>query len=136
MSSKERSRHDAIVRAIANQRFGFPNQEHPGWRTYVNEPEKTMGVGNAYPVYPDIVVVDGPNNTLVMIGEVETEETVTSEHAAQWSDYGSKCGTFYLYVPESTLATARNIVAASQVRIAGLRSYSVSQQGEHLVTNQ
>ena len=135
MSSQEKSRHDAIVRVIANQRFRFPNQEHPNWRTCVNEPEKTMGIGSTDPIYPDIVVVEGPNNTLVMIGEIETEETVTSEHATQWSDYGSKCGTIYLYDPESALATARSIIGASQIRVAGLRSYSVNQMGELLITN-
>ena len=81
-------------------------------------------------VYPDIVVVETPNNSLQIIGEVETSLTVTDDEASrEWVNYASLGTTFYLYVPNETIATARALLTKYSISIAGLRGYYYDARG-------
>jgi hypothetical protein len=135
MSSKEKQLHDRVASLVASQRLPYPDSDHPTWKTYLNEPEQTMGLGQTNPVYPDMIVVDTSKNQAVILGEVETEDTVTVEHSSQWADYSSKCNTLYLYVPYASVATAKEIILRSGIKIAGLRSYYFDQHGSLIISN-
>jgi hypothetical protein len=88
--SEEKAGHDKAVALIARVRFPFPDAQNPNWKTYVNEPQRTMGItAKGDSVYPDIVVVDSQKSQAAMIGEVETSMTVNEDGAAQWKRYSS-----------------------------------------------
>ena len=91
-------KHDKLVGQIADIRFPFPSPGQPIWLTYINHPEKSMGIVDRYGnvLYPDIVVVNTNTNSAVMAGEVETEDSVNPEEAGQWRDYSSSITPFFL----------------------------------------
>ncbi len=134
--SEEQKIHDKTVELIAEKRFSFPDDEHPQWKTYVNEPKQIMGIRkNSESVYPDIVVVDVKRNRVVMIGEVETENTVSKDEAEQWKEYSSVCSTFYLYVPEGYAEKAKSLLTDEGIKYSGLRVYSYNEKGEISIRN-
>jgi len=136
--TKESEEHDKIVCLTARIRFSFPNSQNPTWKTYTNHPEQTKGVrkGNDI-VYPDIVVVDEPKNTLVMIGEVETSITVSDDEASrEWQNYASLDTPFYLYVPNDLVAKAKELLNKYKIKITGLRGYFYDAKGELNIQNQ
>ena len=108
------------VRAIAEQRFAFPNDENPDLRTYVNLPEPTMAIeprGTGEKVFPDIVAVSYPGNYPVAIAQVESRETVTLDQAKyMWTRLQNRNAELYLYVPAGTLAQAQDYA-----KVAGLK---------------
>lgn len=117
--------HARAVQDIAKARFGFPTQKYPHYKTYVNHPERTMGVRlpDGHAAYPDIVVVEDPENYTRMLAEVETAETVTEEEARrEWLPF-SRLGPLYLFVPVGCGDLARRIVKRVGVPIVGLRSW-------------
>src|SRR3989304_4773864 len=70
--------HQKALRDIVRLRFEFPTQKYRGYKTDVNHPQRSMGVqlsGNMV-AYPDIVVVQHPENNAKIVAEVETNETV------------------------------------------------------------
>ncbi len=127
--------HDRWVNKIAKIRFPFPDSQHPAWITYVNHPDKTMGVldGKGESIYPDIVVVDGYNNKAIMCGEVETEESVTKEEAEQWREYSDVIQPFYLYVPTSSGNEAKYHARMSGAKIEGFRKYYTDLLGNTII---
>jgi hypothetical protein len=136
-SSEHQSRHDGWVRAIAKDRFAFPNAEHPTWRTAINPgSEKNRNVTVAgVEFHPDIVVWDEAKTTgnLVMIAEVETEDSVSQQEVAQWRTYAKVAPRpFFLYVPSGSGAKARQLAAG--IPIAGFREYR-NQNGKGVYTN-
>jgi hypothetical protein len=119
-------RHDRAVRDIAVARFDFPTPEFPGLRSFVNEPDPSLGVrapdGEA--LFPDIVVVEHPRNVVKMVAEVETRDTVTEAEAErEWRPFSELCDTFYLYVPAGWSAEAKRICKKLKVKVTGVRTW-------------
>jgi hypothetical protein len=124
-SSQEKSLHDQAVADVAKARLPYPDKDNPHLKTYLNEPKQTMSVniGNNKQIYPDIVVVDTQKNVAAILGEVESESTVTSEEAKQWKEYSDATKAFYLYVPKGTEATAKKLISDNSITVAGIRTW-------------
>jgi hypothetical protein len=107
--------HQKALRDIVRLRFGFPTEKYRDYKTYVNQPQRTMGVqlaGNMV-AYPDIVVVQHPENNTKIVAEVETNETIREAVARfEWLPY-SDLAPLYLYVPvgkgDETLKLCREL---------------------------
>ena len=130
-------RHDELVSIIARERFPFPDLEHPNWETFTNHPDQTMGVLNEEeePLYPDIVVLNTDNNEAVMIGEIETSESVSEEESEQWKEYSDVAKPLYLYVPKGYCKEAKDLAEDAGAEIKGFRIYYVNLSGEIQIEN-
>lgn len=114
---RKEKEHDEVVRLIAKIRFGGEE-----WNVYTNP-----GTEHNFPVdsrYPDIVVVNINSEEVVVIGEVETSESVAYDEAEdQWKPYSKLGATFYLYVPKGYCPDARKICNELDIKIDGFRHY-------------
>ncbi len=113
------------LRDITAARFGFPTERHKDFMTHVNRPVRTMGVdmGNDLVAYPDIVVVQHPENRLQMIAEVETTESVTEVVARnEWLPY-SKLAPLYLFVPDGKANEAEVLCRKLKITAVGIRTW-------------
>jgi len=115
---------DRAVRAIARRRFSFPSKTHPDWKTWINtKEEQSKGIKTSgESVHPDIVVVDSKNKA-VMVGEIETLDTVNENEAEQWARYSSLVTDFYLFVPQGFEDQARRLIQEGKIPISGIRIY-------------
>ena len=106
--------HDKVVADVAKERFSYKDRT-----TYTNpNGEKNYAVDSEY---PDIVAVKSGSTPIM--GEVETEETVSEEESKQWKTYAALDGTIYLYVPKSKVVDAKTIIKNKKIGIEGLRSF-------------
>ena len=106
--------HDKLVAKIAKKRFSYNDRT-----THTNpNGEKNYAVDSKY---PDIVAVKSESTPLM--GEVETEESVSEEESKQWESYAALDGAIYLYVPKSKVSEAKTIIENKGIGITGLRSY-------------
>jgi hypothetical protein len=126
---------DMAVREIAAQRFEFPTEEFPSYRTYVNVPEITMGVqsGNDE-VAPHIVVVERTkqgDTSLVMTAHVCGREDITaSEAEGTWARIARiPKQAFYLYVPVGFGKQAKQIAKAHKVKVTAFRTWRETPRG-------
>lgn len=117
--------HAKAVGDIAKERFGFPTEEHPHFKTHVNVPGRAMGVEmpDGRVAYPDIVVVQHPENYTKILGQVETNETIREAVAVhEWIPY-AELAPLYLYVPvgkgDATLRLCRRL----EVPVVGIRTW-------------
>lgn len=117
--------HLRAVQDIAKGRFGFPTEANPHLKTYVNHPDKTMGVRlpNGRPAYPDIVVVEAPENYAAILGQVETAETVTEERAMKEWLLLADVAPLFLFVPTGLGDEALRLARKVKAPIVGLRSW-------------
>jgi hypothetical protein len=117
--------HERVVEEIARLRFGFPTDEYRDYRTYVNQPANTMGVqmpGGSI-AYPDIVVVQSPENYAKIVAQVETAETINEDVAFyEWGPYG-ELAPLYLYVPVGKGDEALAICRRLDVPVVGIRTW-------------
>jgi hypothetical protein len=128
LATLSESRAAAQVRAvkdITEARFGFPTDRYRDYKTYSNIPQRSMGI--AMPddtvAYPDIVVVQNPENYAKIIGEVATAETVSEEVALRrWRPF-AELAPLYLYVPVGEGDQARKLCRDLKVPIVGIRSW-------------
>jgi len=117
--------HSRALADIARLRFGFPTERYADYKTYVNHPARAMGVAmdGGLVAYPNIVVVQHPENNCKIVAAVETNETV-GEAAAQfeWLPYAD-LAPLYLYVPvgkgDETLALCRRL----GIPVVGIRTW-------------
>ena len=120
---RERLRLRAL-QEIARERFGFPNERYPYLKTFVNEPERTMGVVlDREVLYPDIVVLQWPERITQMVAQVEAAATVTEQQALdEWLPY-SLAGPLYLFVPVGYAQEAKRICRRFRIDVVGLRTW-------------
>lgn len=113
--------------AIARQRFPFPNNEKPAWRTYINDGDSPIA---ALPtadgeVYPDILVIDRATATnkyimaaAICLGEPSAEDLV------EWRRMASATDAFYVFVQPGYCQRAAELAATGNLVITGFRAYS------------
>ena len=117
--------HDKLVAMIARERFSYEDRT-----TYTNpDGEQNYAVNGEY---PDIVAVKSGDTPIM--GEVETEESVTEEESEQWKRYAALSGAIYLYVPKSKVSDAKAIIKSKKIGITELRSYEYA-DGKFVITN-
>ena len=130
--SEESRRHEleTAIQQLANDRFPFPDEAHPDYRTYVNVPEPqlalefTAGGASRSQVFPDIVVVEHPRNRPIMVAQVETKETVTRRQAELvWAQLENDDAPLYIYVPSGFAARARDYAVAAGIDSARIRTW-------------
>ncbi|MFI5461712.1 MAG: hypothetical protein ACHRXM_40525 [Isosphaerales bacterium] len=114
------------VAQIARQRFGYPDASNPGLQTYVNLPDRSLGVRDTTGsmVYPDIVVVDSRTTEVRILAEVETVRSLedAADLMEKWKAF-SRLGPLYLFIPMSRLDEARSRLKTAGVRPAALRAW-------------
>lgn len=117
--------HQRALDDIARERFAFPNARYRDFKTYTNLPARTMGVAMAdgSVAYPDIVVVQDPENYAKILGEVETSETVTHEIARyRWLPF-ARLAPLYVYVPVGYGDEARRLCRKAGAPVVGIRTW-------------
>ncbi len=125
LSESRVATHARAVKDIAEARFGFPTDRYRDYKTYSNIPQRSLGV--AMPedavAYPDIVVVQNPENYAKIIAEVETAETVSEEVAQRrWLPF-AELAPLYLYVPVGEGDLARKLCRDLKVPVVGIRTW-------------
>jgi hypothetical protein len=117
--------HQKALRDIVRLRFGFPTEKYRDYKTYLNHPQRSMGIqlsGNSV-AYPDIVVVQHPENNTKIVAEVETNETVREAVARfEWLPY-SGLAPLYLYVPVGKGDETLKLCRALDVPVVGIRTW-------------
>ena len=127
--SEESRRADlsGIVNTIAANRFDYPNDENPNFRTYVNLPEPQMAVevqGGVDKLLPDILVLDRPGGRPKMVAQVESRETLSREQAEYvWSQLQFDDAPLLLYVPAGLAAQAKDYARAAGIKNARIRTW-------------
>lgn len=117
--------HLRALRDIARLRFNFPTPKYRDYKTYLNRPQRTMGVQmpDGAVAYPDIVVVQAPENYAKLLGQVETAETVNEDVARyEWRPY-AELAPFYLYVPVGLGDEALELCRRLEVPVVGIRTW-------------
>ena len=127
---KTQSEHDIVVRESART---YAEQVKQGYKVSTNPgSDKNFYVGTEQePKYPDVVVwkpraPQATGGSVMIIEEIETEETVTEDHASQWKEYGGLgVSSFRLIVPKAKAGDAKSIVDAKKIRVSEIWSYSI-----------
>lgn len=117
--------HQKALRDIVRLRFAFPTEKYRDFKTYVNVPQRSMGVhlNNSAVAYPNIVVVQHPENNTKIVAEVETNETVREAVARfEWLPY-SELAPLYLYVPVGKGDEALALCRQFKIPVAGIRTW-------------
>jgi hypothetical protein len=117
--------HDRALKDIARLRFDFPTEKYRDYKTHVNHPARVMGVElpDGRVAYPDIVVVQHPENNGKMVAEVETNETVREAVARwEWAVY-AELAPLYLYVPVGKGDEALALCRQLEIPVAGVRTW-------------
>lgn len=117
--------HMRALRDIARLRFGFPTERYRDYKTYVNHPQRTMGVqmADGRVAYPDIVVVQHPENNAKIVAELETNETVRESVARfEWAPY-AQLAPLYLYVPVGRGDEALALCRQLDIPVVGVRTW-------------
>jgi len=117
--------HDRALQDIAKLRFAFPTEKYRDYKTYVNHPARTIGVQmpDGSVAYPDIVVVQHPENNARIVAEVETNESVRESVAVyEWGPY-AELAPLYLYVPVGKGDEALSLCRRFEVPVVGIRTW-------------
>jgi hypothetical protein len=138
LSEARAAAHVRAVKDIAEARFGFPTDKHRDFKTYTNVPKRTMGVAmldGSVVAYPDIVVVQDPENYAKILGEVETTETVNEQTAQRrWRPFAD-LAPLYLYVPVGDADQALKLCRQLRVPIVGVRTWRYAVGVEEIEVN-
>jgi hypothetical protein len=117
--------HLRALQDIAKARFGFPTEKYRDLKTYVNHPARTMGVAlpDGSVAYPDIVVVQHPENNARIVAEVETNETIREAVAQfEWEVY-AQLAPLYLYVPVGKGDDTMDLCRKYRIPVVGIRTW-------------
>lgn len=113
--------------AIAENRFPFPNDEKPAWRTYINEGENSsMGLPTVDgDIYPDIVVIDRASNInkYLMAAAVCVDEPGL-EDMVLWRQISNVVDFFYVFVTEGRCRRAADLAETGNIHVSGFRWFS------------
>jgi hypothetical protein len=117
---REQLEHDRVIRLLqAKYKRKFEVGINPG-----NEQTVPVGTGpGAW--YPDLVL-QSPERGRKLLGvvEVETAESVNNlEAMSQWAAFARLRTPFHLYVPQSSIDTAKRLCADLQIPVAELWAY-------------
>lgn len=119
---REQLEHDRVIRLLqVKYKKKFEALINPG-----HEQTAPVLVGTS-PWYPDVVLYSQERGRKLMgTVEVETAESVNNlEAMSQWRTFGQLKAAFYLYVPASSIDTARRMATELQVNVAELWVYSL-----------
>ena len=117
--------HGRAVTDIARLRFGYPTEKYAHFKTYTNAPGRTMGIemADGKVAYPDIVVVQHPENYTKILAQIETNETIREGVAShEWLPY-SDLGPLYLYVPVGKGDEALSLCRQLDIPVVGIRTW-------------
>jgi len=117
---REQLEHDRVIRLLqAKYKKKFEVSINPG-------NEQTMPVGpGPQPWYPDLVLQSSDKGRkLLGVVEVETAESVNHlEAMSQWATFSRLRAPFHLYVPASSIDTARLLCSDLQIPVAEVWAY-------------
>ncbi|HET8944893.1 MAG TPA: hypothetical protein VFO59_08945 [Dehalococcoidia bacterium] len=129
--------HNRALQDIASARFAFPTEKYRDYKTYINHPRRTMGVqmpGGGV-AYPDIVVVQHPENNARIVAEVETNESVRESVAVyEWGPY-AELAPLYLYVPVGKGDEALSLCRRFEVAVVGIRTWRYNPAQDEIELN-
>ena len=117
--------HLRAIKDIASERFQYPTEQYRDFKTYANHPARTMGIQmpDGSVAYPDIVVVQHPENNARIVAQIETAESVREAVARfEWLPY-SRLAPLYLYVPVGKGADARELCKQFGIKAVGIRTW-------------
>lgn len=117
---REQLEHDRVIRLLqAKYRRKFEVAVNPGQERVV-----PVGTGPAA-WYPDLVLQSAERGRrLLGVVEVETTESVNHlEAMSQWAAFSRLRAAFHLYVPASSIDTARRLCADLQISVAEIWAY-------------
>ncbi len=137
LSEAPAAAHLRAVKDITEARFGFPTDRYRDFKTYTNTPQRSMGVAmpDGTVGYPDIVVVQDPENYAKILGEVETAETVTERVARRrWLPF-AELAPLYLYVPVGEGDLTQRLCRELKVPIVGIRTWRYAVGVEQIEIN-
>ncbi|HET9476583.1 MAG TPA: hypothetical protein VFP63_03760 [Dehalococcoidia bacterium] len=129
--------HSRALQDIARARFAFPTEKYRDYKTYINYPRRTMGVqmSSAGVAYPDIVVVQHPENNARIVAEVETNESVRESVAVyEWGPYAD-LAPLYLYVPVGKGDEALSLCRRFEVAVVGIRTWRYNPAHDEIELN-
>ncbi len=118
---REQLEHDRVIRLLqAKYKRKFEVAINPG-----NEQNASVLVGTS-PWFPDLVLYSQERGRkLLGTVEVETAESVNHlEAMSQWKTFSQQRAPFHLYVPVSSIDTARRMAADLQIPVAEVWAYS------------
>ena len=115
---REQLEHDRVIRLLqAKYKRKFDVAINPG-----NEQTMPVGTGPS-PWYPDLVLQSGKKITGTV--EVETAESVNHlEAMSQWATFSRLRTPFHLYVPSSSIDTAKRLCVDLQISVAEMWAYT------------
>lgn len=117
---------ERAVEQIAQQRFAYPTADQPALKTFVNIPQRQLGVRSASGdlLYPDIIVMDDRTTEVHLLAEVETVRSLqeSPDLPEKWQAFAAT-GPFYLFVPLSCLDRARKQLKSLRSKPAALRTW-------------
>lgn len=118
---REQLEHDRVIRLLqAKYKRKFDVAINPG-----NEQTVPVTVGPS-PWYPDLVLQSTERGKkLLGTVEVETAESVNNlEAMSQWRTFSRLRAPFHLYVPSSSIDTAKRLCADFEITVAEMWAYS------------
>ena len=118
---REQLEHDRVIRLLqAKYKRKFEVAINPG-----HEQTMPVAVGTS-PWYPDLVL-QSPDRRRRILGtiEVETAESVNNlEAMSQWATFSRLRAPFHLYVPASSLDTAKRLCVDLKIAVAEIWAYN------------
>ena len=118
---REQLEHDRVIRLLqAKYKRKYDVAINPGH-------EQTASVaGGVVPWYPDLVLQSADRRRrLLGTVEVETAESVNSlEAMSQWATFSRFRAPFHLYVPVSSVDTAKRLCAVLQISVSEIWAYN------------
>jgi hypothetical protein len=115
---REQLEHDRVIRLLqAKYKRKFEVAINPG-----NEQTMPVGTGPS-PWYPDLVLQSGKK--IAGTVEVETAESVNHlEAMSQWATFSRLRTPFHLYVPSSSIDTAKRLCVDLQISVSEMWAYA------------
>lgn len=117
---REQLEHDRVIRLLqAKYKRKFEVAINPG-----NEQTMPVGTGPS-PWFPDLVLQSTERSRKLMgVVEVETAESVNNlEAMSQWAALSRLRAPFHLYIPASSIDSARRLVSDHQIGVAEMWAY-------------